>query len=232
MSIKHLKVKDLNENLICEICKGYLIDVSTITNCCHSFCRSCLLKSLNLKVECPRCGDKKVKFRRDRILQTLVYKIVPKVYEDEISKRKHFSDANPSFSGLLLNEGEVTEASDLTNQHTNNIFPHQPSTSKPPSNQKHSFFNHIFSPSDHINLEVNGRISGNENPIIFHLNCPSMFTVALLQRFVKAKFGIFDTWEVLFHHEGELLHDHYNLIDLAYITNTTKVRFIYIHYIH
>ena len=43
-----IDVKNINPHLICRICNGYFRDATTITECLHTFCKSCLLK-----VPCP-----------------------------------------------------------------------------------------------------------------------------------------------------------------------------------
>ena len=40
------KPLDLAPFLNCNICKGVLVSATTITNCLHSFCKSCLVKQM------------------------------------------------------------------------------------------------------------------------------------------------------------------------------------------
>ena len=40
------KPRDLAPFLNCDICKGFLVSATTITNCLHSFCKSCLVKQM------------------------------------------------------------------------------------------------------------------------------------------------------------------------------------------
>ncbi|MFH4979514.1 hypothetical protein AB6A40_006223 [Gnathostoma spinigerum] len=86
---------DFNENLTCSLCKSYLIDAVTLTECLHFFCRSCLLQHLTKESRCPTCAsdlgsDLSEAFVRDEILQNLVYKMVPDVYWDELKQRSEF----------------------------------------------------------------------------------------------------------------------------------------------
>uniref|UniRef100_A0A1B0DFU4 Uncharacterized protein n=1 Tax=Phlebotomus papatasi TaxID=29031 RepID=A0A1B0DFU4_PHLPP len=48
-------LKDVNECITCHICKGYIIDATTIVECCHSFCHSCIVPHLRTKEYCPKC---------------------------------------------------------------------------------------------------------------------------------------------------------------------------------
>ena len=199
MVISRLKIRDINEHLLCSLCNGYFIDASTITNCNHSFCRSCLLKHLNANATCPKCSCNKIKFRSDRILQRLVYKLVPNLYHNEVCRRQVFA-AFDAQSGNLLRQS-AQQQTDTTSVNNYNIV----------------------TCSDIINLKVVGKVSGENDFISFHLNCPSLLTIGLLCKFIRAKFEVGEGYEVLFHHHGELLHHHYNLIDVAYITNASKV---------
>ena len=55
------KPLDLAPFLNCNICKGVLVSATTITNCLHSFCKSCLVKQMLNKeralYHCPTCGS-------------------------------------------------------------------------------------------------------------------------------------------------------------------------------
>lgn len=41
-----VKLRDINDNICCKLCCGYLINASTITECLHSFCRSIFILPL------------------------------------------------------------------------------------------------------------------------------------------------------------------------------------------
>uniref|UniRef100_A0A0N5APD0 RING-type domain-containing protein n=1 Tax=Syphacia muris TaxID=451379 RepID=A0A0N5APD0_9BILA len=87
--------QQLNENILCKLCQHYIIDAVTILECVHSFCRSCLLKHLKESKTCPLCkielGPKFTKaFKRDFFLQSMVYKLVPHVYWNEIKQRAEY----------------------------------------------------------------------------------------------------------------------------------------------
>jgi hypothetical protein len=51
-----LKLDDLNPHLVCRICSGYFRGAHTITECLHTFCKSCLLKEFDKGLRsCPHC---------------------------------------------------------------------------------------------------------------------------------------------------------------------------------
>lgn len=81
-----LKIKDLNEHIVCYLCAGYFIDATTITEClhtcefhpswlkdvinvsnamvsallsfCSAVCKSCIVKYLQTSKYCPMCNIK------------------------------------------------------------------------------------------------------------------------------------------------------------------------------
>ena len=77
------KLRTLNEMITCKICHGYLVDATTVTECLHTFCKSCIVKHLEDSNVCPECEDVIHQshpldyIAYDRTLQDLVYKIVP-----------------------------------------------------------------------------------------------------------------------------------------------------------
>ena len=81
------KLRTLNEMITCKICHGYLVDATTVTECLHTFCKSCIVKHLEDSNECPECEDIIHQshpldyISYDRTLQDLVYKIVPGNFE-------------------------------------------------------------------------------------------------------------------------------------------------------
>lgn len=39
-----LSLSSLNPYITCPICEGYFVDATTVIDCLHTFCKSCLLK--------------------------------------------------------------------------------------------------------------------------------------------------------------------------------------------
>ncbi len=93
---KRCLLTDLNEMITCKICRGYLIDATTVTECLHTFCKSCIVKHLEDANTCPECEDlihqshplDYIAF--DRTMQDLVYKIVPDLEKDEFERERRF----------------------------------------------------------------------------------------------------------------------------------------------
>lgn len=83
-------LKTLNPHITCPLCKGYFVEATTVTDCLHTFCKSCLLKHFeNVNNCCPKCNNlihqshpsHYVSF--DRTMQELVYKLVPNMQTRE-----------------------------------------------------------------------------------------------------------------------------------------------------
>lgn len=103
-----------NPYLTCNLCQGYLIDATTIVECLHSFCRSCILTYLKLNTTCPVCATllHKTKphcaIRPDRALQSIVYKLIPNLFEKEMLCRRKFYEGEYLCSKCLLNFKQIS----------------------------------------------------------------------------------------------------------------------------
>ena len=87
--VVRIPVSELNQLLICKLCLGYFQDAHTITECMHTFCRSCIWAYFDRRddgrsIPCPRCNTDigfyhiaitKIIF--DRNIQSIVDKIFP-----------------------------------------------------------------------------------------------------------------------------------------------------------
>ena len=96
-----MKLRDLNCVLTCRLCNGYLIDATTITECLHTFCRSCILNYLDQdhrgsggnngdkmgNIKCPTCdtliheSQPKQHIVSDSTMDEIVMKLVPELRE-------------------------------------------------------------------------------------------------------------------------------------------------------
>ena len=94
LEAKKPRCVELNEFISCTICSGYLIDATTIIECLHSFCKTCLINHLKKDNSCPKCNQPVHKtkpfqyIRPDPTLQDIVYKIVPGLFRKEMERRK------------------------------------------------------------------------------------------------------------------------------------------------
>lgn len=101
MSVQNLTLDKLNPLLQCQLCKGYLVDATKLTNCNHTFCRACIWKvyengkencQCKLCCKCIVCPVKDCKtvinklhpsasLKPDITLQDIIYKLVPGLYQ-------------------------------------------------------------------------------------------------------------------------------------------------------
>ncbi|EDV27247.1 uncharacterized protein TRIADDRAFT_54995 [Trichoplax adhaerens] len=98
-----VKVQQINPHVICYLCQGYLIDATTITECLHSFCRSCIVKHFDKSLLCPLCNLRvhetrpHLNIRSDTTLQEIVYGLVPgllkELLSNNLNKRRQSEDS-------------------------------------------------------------------------------------------------------------------------------------------
>ncbi|ODM95690.1 Polycomb group RING finger protein 3 [Orchesella cincta] len=91
-----LLLRSFNPFITCKICGGYLVDATTVTECLHTFCKTCLVKHLEENNKCPQC---KIVIHQshplqyisfDRTMQDIVYKLVPNLQESEAKREQEY----------------------------------------------------------------------------------------------------------------------------------------------
>ncbi|XP_074599647.1 polycomb group ring finger 3-like lethal (3) 73Ah [Brevipalpus obovatus] len=96
MMERRISLKSLNPHITCQICKGYLIDATTVAECLHTFCKSCLVKHLEEHNTCPSCShviheSQPLNYiSYDRTMQDIVYKLVPDLQQNEQKRERDF----------------------------------------------------------------------------------------------------------------------------------------------
>ncbi|CAN8000412.1 unnamed protein product [Ixodes hexagonus] len=210
-------VASLNGCLTCPLCRGYLVDAMTLVKCLHSFCKSCILKHLETGSSCPVCElrlskiNMEVQLRKDEILQNIVYKAIPGLYQKEMKRRRDFysSRGGKDEHAALTPE----EKGELDNSSSGRV---------------------IFSPDEAVSLSleykhvVSSRLEGGDStpgtcnpafkePVKRYLNCPAAVTIALLQKFLRMKYGISSKYKVDIYYLDDILWSKYTLMDIAYI---------------
>ncbi|XP_068710207.1 polycomb group RING finger protein 5-B-like isoform X2 [Montipora capricornis] len=95
---QRIKLEDLNPFITCELCKGYLIKPTTIAECLHTFCRSCIVQFLQDSEEniCPQCStvihetNPFEMLRSDQMFEDIIFKLVPGLQERERRREEEF----------------------------------------------------------------------------------------------------------------------------------------------
>ncbi|XP_047363242.1 uncharacterized protein YMR317W-like isoform X1 [Vespa velutina] len=204
-----LRLSKLNEQLTCKLCGGYFIDATTIIECLHSFCRSCIVKYLENNKYCPICevqvhkSKPLLNIRPDYTLQDIVYKLVPGCYQNEMRCRREFYSKHPEERSQVLSpeaRGEPIES-------------------------------HIYSPDESLSLSLqyfNPQSKDSSDANITkeavakllprrYLRCPAAVTVFHLQKLIRAKYGLRDAHRVDIMYKEEPLNGSYTLMDVMYI---------------
>lgn len=214
---------EVNEHITCPLCRGYYIDATTIVECLHSFCRSCIIKHLQAKSYCPVCemmiNSAKPNIKLDKALQDIVYKLVPGLFQKEMERRQQFyaSRPGPAASATPEQRGEDTERI-------------------------------IFSPEDVISFSleycdvtdtdsISSKSSDSSETQLAsatnrrYLQCPAVVNISHLKKFLSMKFDIDSTqFAIDILYKRVPLPDYYTLMDVAYIYNWKRnepMRFFY-----
>ncbi|XP_066257669.1 polycomb group protein Psc-like [Euwallacea similis] len=215
-----IKLTEINQYLTCYLCKGYLIDATTISECLHSFCRSCIIKFLQDNSYCPVCeliiNKAKPNLKLDKTLQDIVYKLVPELFLREMVRRKEFYRDHPQIAGKVSPEGrgEDTERTIFNPQEMISLSMEYIRDDSTPGA--------IRIPgiaTDPETLKNNGTIDESpDSQMKRYLLCPGMCRVEVLKKFVRNKYNV-DTNQFFIDvlYKRVPLPDHYTLIDIAYI---------------
>lgn len=253
------------EQLSCYICQGYLIDATTIDECMDSFCKSCIVVHLRNHNNCPKCGTLIQKtnpftaIHSDKVLQDIVYKLVPGLYDNEMKRRREF------YRNICGGNNTPTSSSDddgscgsLTIERSSSLTSEQYGIVSHPKS--------FYKPTDSIDLSIEPHTRGDSSAIYFdnkrqsivtcftgslqqrpsngsmfssvdsqefktYLRCPASLTTLQLKKFIAAKFNICkdDTIHLLYLNES--LKDEYSLIDVAYIYDWRGIEHMRLFYI-
>lgn len=134
-----IRLADVNEFITCVLCKGYLIDATTITECLHTFCKQCIVTYLEDKCTCPICdtllhqSHPYLYIAHDRTMQSIVYSLVSNLEKNELERQMKFYLENnleypPQLQEILerkfLNENGKTKENNnnqnrIVNDHRN-----------------------------------------------------------------------------------------------------------------
>ncbi|XP_058459753.1 mucin-2 [Malaya genurostris] len=215
------KVKDFNDSVTCSLCRGYLIEATTINDCLHTFCRSCIVRYLESNKYCPKCKSYNNKtitvanLRPDRILKSLVYKLVPGLYKSENQRMARFySDQQPRDEPATNNQ-------------------------KPPDSNYLDDQN-FFSPDELISLSLQYHHDSiadydpkSTTLPITYLHCPAAVTIHHLYKFILTKNGLQlgnGRIQMDIIYEDEILPHEFTLMDVAYCYDYKRVSWMRLFY--
>ncbi|XP_032567119.1 polycomb group RING finger protein 2 isoform X2 [Chiroxiphia lanceolata] len=207
-----IKITELNPHLMCALCGGYFIDATTIVECLHSFCKTCIVRYLETNKYCPMCDVQVHKtrpllsIRSDKTLQDIVYKLVPGLFKDEMKRRRDFYAAYPMAevpNGSNEDRGEVSEQDkgNLTDDEIVSL----------------SIEFYEGSREEKKGTVENGDLEKEKSNGLRFLRCPAAMTVMHLAKFLRNKMDVPSKYKVEVLYEDEPLKEYYTLMDIAYI---------------
>lgn len=238
---KRMLLRDINQHLICLLCRGYLIDATTVVECLHSFCRSCILKHLSTSAQCPSCkhvlNKAKPNIKADKTLQEIVYKLVPGLYHREMLKRREFYKKHPEHANLTTPEQRGEDVSgrlifnpeDVVSLSLEYLPPEaDPLDILSINDTDMSNSNSVNSCGNTNNSNHNGN-TGNSRR---YLQCPALVTIAHLKKFISMKYSVDLTrYTIEICHRRATLPENWTLMDVAYIYAWKRIapmRFFYL----
>ncbi|XP_012522719.2 serine-rich adhesin for platelets [Monomorium pharaonis] len=193
----------LNDQLTCKLCGGYFIDATTIIECLHSFCKSCIVKYLENNKYCPICdvqihkSKPLLNIRSDRILQDIVYKLVPGCYQNEMRCRREFYAKHSEVCTQAMSPEERGEPVE----------------------------SYIYSPDESLCLSLEyynphmkdlNEINVGKSLLRRYFRCPAAVTVFHLQKLIRAKYGLGDANKVDIMYGEKPLDSSLTLMDVMY----------------
>ncbi|CAB3375140.1 polycomb group RING finger protein 3 isoform X2 [Cloeon dipterum] len=181
---RKIKLKTLNSHITCKICRGYLIDATTVTECLHTFCKSCLVKHLEENNTCPSCQIvihqshplQYISF--DRTMQDIVYKLVPRLQDNEMERERSFYASK----GLPCPKDVPVAGAE-----------HDTATTKAEVDQHAAADYHRQ--DDQVNLQLECMTSSLKNLSRRFIRCSSSATISHLKKFVASKLLVPDKYK-------------------------------------
>uniref|UniRef100_A0A8C5LL84 Polycomb group RING finger protein 2 n=1 Tax=Jaculus jaculus TaxID=51337 RepID=A0A8C5LL84_JACJA len=200
-----IEITELNPHLMCALCGGYFIDTTTIVECLHSFCKTCIVRYLETNKYCPMCDVQVHKtrpllsIRSDKTLQDIVYKLVPGPFKDEMKRRRDFYAAYP-----------LTEVPNCSNKDLGEVLEQDRGLSI-------EFYEGGRDREEKKGLLENGEGDKEKQTGVLFLRCPAAMTVMHLAKFLHNKMDVPSKYKVEVLYEDEPLKEYYTLMDIAYI---------------
>jgi len=213
------QTRTLNQYLLCSLCMGYFKDAHTISECLHTFCKSCIIKFFMENSDCPTCGISLLPFplqtvRIDRALQSIVDKIFPDLIRKDLELEKNFylSRGMPVPESLLEEEGKLKPQTET-----------QEPTPAPKRLKKGEGNKRIY--NDEVAFELSVDESSAESTNLPKLDKPfirtsAKITVFHLKKFLSKKLNLKSTNEIEISYKGEILGSEHSL---EYILKTRGV---------
>ncbi|XP_070565352.1 polycomb complex protein BMI-1-like [Ptychodera flava] len=228
-----LKITELNPHLMCVLCGGYFIDATTIVECLHSFCKTCIVRYLETSKYCPVCDTQVHKtrplqhIRADRTLQGIVYKLVPGLFRDEMKRRREFYASNPQTPSGNANSSNAEERGEVDE---NFVYKDDEKISLSLQYHNEEPLQNGGVPRTPVANNDSSRSDEDtsEKTDVRYLRCPAAVTVHHIKKFIRSKYGLPLSYEIdvmyRYRKSDESLIDHFTLMDIAYLYDWRRKR--------
>lgn len=218
----------INTYITCALCGGYLYEASTITECMHTFCKTCIVRHLEKSLNCPTCDteihptDPIVNIRHDSTIQDIVYRLLPDVAEEEQRREKEFYEEHERKTGerILpkLTLPPPPPSTPPANEHDPFSFPIQrkkKSHSRGPRQIRREIKRYFNTNFVSLQLEYEGEDDLEESPLLQvdldkpFLRVTSKATVGNIATFIRKKLQLERCYHVDIYHTN---HTEYSLL--------------------
>ncbi|XP_073241352.1 polycomb group RING finger protein 5-A-like [Porites lutea] len=224
---RKLKLQELNPFITCKLCSGYLIRPTTITECLHTFCRSCIVKHLQDSDDnqCPICAilihetNPFDMLRSDQTLEDVIYKLVPNLQENEQKREIHFHEEHKSDEEKETNEENKENNAAIPDSTTDEPAGKRVKLSADDYDSKENF--HRDDPQIGVCLECLNDNSLQDPPVRElvrkYIRCSSRLTIAQVKKFLKVKLDLKTADQVEVMCNGEIMGKDHTL-EFVYMT--------------
>ncbi|PFX25696.1 polycomb group RING finger protein 5-A-like [Stylophora pistillata] len=224
---KKLKLQDLNSFITCKLCSGYLIKPTTITECLHTFCRSCIVRYLQDRDDnkCPTCSilihetNPFEMLRSDQTLEDVVYKLVPALQANEEEREREFYMQQSVEERKKINEEPKENGTNAFDSTDYKLASKRVKLSGDEYDSGENF--HRDDPQIGVCLERLCDNSVQEQPIRElvrkYIRCSSRLTIAQVKKFLKVKLDLRTADQVEVMCNGEIMGKDHTL-EFVYMT--------------
>lgn len=201
----NIKSSILNEHFQCGICQGYIIDATTITDCLHSFCKSCIITFINnIDHRCPTCNsnlkDVKNCIKSDASLQRLIYRMVPSLLDNEIERRDKFYQTDAKNDDLLLDKKTILNLK-LVYKSTKKVK--------------------VIADKENVSQTKTAKDDVGDK----YIQCMAQTPVHIITKLLRNKYNVPFTYKIKLSHSGYKLNDDETLLQLftCFLMNKKEV---------
>ncbi|XP_050524595.1 polycomb group protein Psc-like [Daktulosphaira vitifoliae] len=224
-----VKLTDVNPHLVCVLCHGYFVDATSIVECLHSFCRSCIVLHLDKKSYCPICQEQiqnSKALKPDKALQDIVYKLVPGLFHSEMKRRQEFYQKHPHRDMHLHPEARGVTVDRI-------VYTADETISLSLEYYDKECEQEIWKNANDNGVQcVIEKVEKSQRSVVRkrYLRCPAAVRMSHLKKFIRMKYNLkpSDLVELLYRRES--LPEEYSLMDIAYIYTWNRnepMRFFY-----